>query len=284
MAEMKFKRSGQSRTGPGQPGNTKYGHWRLSELAPRPLGPGPWQPKELFAACSTQEQILKQIDMAEAFVSMRRFYLFSFPLFGDSSNFANEGYPLQFTIGPPKGLRSSKVDWRYTELLRHLKELNDKELRWLLLARWLSAEGVCTPEEFLPAGVLKRMLDKVRLRMMRLSPSDMYLWYLVKIWQPYFEALLTELGNMPKNCLGPGATLLERGYRRDAIESSIRKRRRSPIQAITGWLEERESIEHDKELPARTLENAYSRIEVAMRNADSDFEKLQIQQTKSKLP
>lgn len=278
MTAIKSRRGRQSRKHSNESGKTKYSHWNLFMLAPRPLGRGPRNPSEIFESCSAQEQILKRIDMGKAFVSIHRFYLFGFPLFCDeTANFANEGYPLHFTISRPKGTKKSTANWRYTELLRYLKELNDTELRWLLVARWLDAEGVCEPEDFLPKAVLKRMLAKIRSRTMRLSPRDMYLWDLIRIWSPYFEALLTELRNMPKNSLGPGLTLVKRGYRQDAVESSLKKR--SPIPAIAGWLEERERISGRKQLPARTLENAYSRVEVAMRNADSDFERLQAQQS-----
>jgi hypothetical protein len=282
MTTEKPERSGQGRKTPRQPANAtfRYSHWDLGRLVPHPLGPGPWNPTKLFAECSAQEETLRGINMRNVFASMHRFYLFGYPLFGEASNSANEGYPLQFTIGRPKSIRKAKVDWRYAELLRYLKELKDTELRWLLIARWLSEEDICSPEEFLPRGVLRRMLEKARARTMPLSPRDLYHWNLVKIWYPYFEALFIEIGRVPKSHRGPGETLVKLGYLEDAVRWSLGKR--SVVQAAAIWLEQRNTtINSRKRLSARSLENAYSRVNVAMRNADSDFEKLQNQQSKA---
>jgi len=243
---------------------------RLEELDPSKLAPS-----DLFVECSAQEKLLAKINMRDYLESLDKFYLFSFPLFGEGSNWANELYPLQFTIGLPKrkSVKGADNAARYSELLSYLKKLDEPELRWLLIARWLYLEGVCEPEDILPSEVLQRVIKRSRRQRMKPSPPDLNLWRLVRIWRPYFEKLLTDRQNEPKSYRGPREALLKLGYTQDAIESALDKS--STIQAAASWFELR------KVKDAHTVEKAYSRVEVAMRKVHSDIQKLQAQQSDS---
>jgi hypothetical protein len=256
-------------------------HWpRLEEP-----DPGSRNPSDLFTACNAQEQEVEKFTGKEVIQSMDRFQLFCFPLFEDEPcDPDNSGYPLRFVIARPKGNKDSKAGWRYTELLRQLKKLDETELRWLLIARWLVAEGVCIPEDFLPMGVLQRVYKRWRERVMsispramHISPRDLYVWRLIKVWLPYFENLLTDFRKARKTKLGSFGALLKKGYRRDAIESALAKR--SAVPATVSWLALREERESRKGMTERTLQNAFSRVEVAMRKAESELQEVEAEQS-----
>jgi hypothetical protein len=236
-------------------------------------------PDELFEECASKEQRTKKSNVVEVLNDLARFFLFNRPLFGESADWSRDEHPLFFTIrrSPGKTVRS---DWRYTELLRHLKALNEPELRWVLIARWLKQEGICEPDSFLPASVLRRILKKTRAAKIRLSSTDVYLWRLVRIWLPYFEYLLADARRIPKSHRGPGEALVKLGYLKDAVKWSLEKR--SAVQAVANWLEQRNMMNRSKQPSARTLENAYSRVLVAMRKANSDVEKFHRQRSGSK--
>ncbi len=237
-------------------------------------------PKELFEECTAHEQRTNKSKVAGLLDKIARFYLFDRPLFGQGSDWTKDGYPLLFTIPKPKIVKSLKTDWRYAELLRYLKELDDPELRWVLIARWLKVEGVCEPEHFLPASIFRRMIKRTKASRIQLSSTDIYLWRLVRIWLPYFEYLLADIGRAPMSHRGPGEALVKLGYLEDAVKWSLEKR--SAVPAVTTWLEQRNTTNNSKQLSARTLENAYSRVLVAIRKADSDVEKFQRQRPESK--
>jgi hypothetical protein len=250
--------------------------WNITEI-----GPGPWEPSDLFAACRAEEQKFEKVSGKEFLLSRDKIFLFGFPLFCDEpGDFANDSYPLQFTIARPKDAKGLNVGWRYTELLRYLRKLDDTELRWLLIARWLDEERICDPEDFLPKGVLQRMVKRLSKRRMRVAPTDWFLWKRVMVWRPYFESLLADRHKLGKINRGREEALLKKGYRRDAIELALG--RHSAVQATTSWLEQREGFGAKKRLTARTLENAYSRVQVAIQNTASDFQKFQAQQSDSK--
>jgi hypothetical protein len=260
---------------------TKRAYLVLLNWLATELGPGPWKPRDLFAACEAREQKIAMYSTKEFLQALDRIFLFTFPLFDDKpGNWANSHYPLQFTIARPEDAKGSNAAWRYTELLRHLKNLDETELRWLLIARWLYDAGVCEPEEFLPKEVFLRMLKRIAKKRMQISPSDLSLWQLVKVWWPYFENLLNDLHRLPKTRRWPGNSLLKIGYREDAIALAIGKR--STVQVTTSWLALRNGLEATKGMNARTLENAYSRVDVAFKNSESAFQKFQAQQSDSK--
>lgn len=279
MSARKSKRSAQPQKSQNH-GGTTFEPWDLFRLPTGSPPMGASSPRELFEECSAHERHAQKSDVIDVLNEFARFYLFDRPLFGEGSVWTNDGYPLLFTIRKPKIVKSSQTDWRYAELLRHLKNLDDRELRWVLIARWLNVEGVCEPEHFLPATVFRRMLKKTRVAKIRVSSTAVYQWRLVRIWLPYFENLLADIGRVPKSHRGPGEALVKLGYLEDAVKWSLE--RRSAIYAATNWLEQRKTTNSSKQLSARTLENAYSRVMVAMRKADSDDEKLQSQRFESK--
>jgi hypothetical protein len=213
-------------------------------------------PRELFKACMDREQLLERTGIKAILRSIDRFFLFDFPLFEDKpGDFANGGYPLQFTITRPEDAKGPNAEWRYTELLRHLKKLHERELRWLLIARWLDEEDVCEPEEFFPERMLEQMLKRHNAQMMCTSPADLFHSYLVRIWHPYFSNLLADLRGLPKNYRRGREALVKRGYEPLAVEYALGLR--SAVRATVGWLDE---VRGKGE--ARTLENAYSRVKV----------------------
>jgi hypothetical protein len=278
MSAKKSKRSVQPRKSRND-SETRVTQWDSFELPTGSVQTYALSPSELFEECTANERRISKSNVMHLLDRLARFYLFDRPLFGQGSDWTNDGYPLLFTIRKPKIVKTSKSDWRYAELLRHLKNLDDPELRWILIARWLNVEAVCDPEDFLPASMFRRMLKKTRAAKIRLSSTDVYLWRLVRIWLPYFEYLLADLNRAPRSHRGPKEALVKGGYLEDAVEWSLQKR--SAVQAVTSWLEQRNTPKGSKQLSARTLENAYSRVMVAMRKADSDVEKFQHQSSES---
>jgi hypothetical protein len=262
--------SSQSNEGHDHWGATKRTYLALGNWHSTELRPGPWKPGDLFEACTAREQQIAKFSTKEVLRAGDRVFLFGFPLFCDKpGEFANDFYPLEFTIARPKDAKGSNPGWRYTELLRHLKKLDETGLRWLLIARWLYDAGVCEPEEFLPEEVLKHMLQRLAERRMRISPSDLFRWQLVTVWRPYFEYLLRDRHKLPRTNQTPRNSLLKIGYLEDAIDLASGKR--SAVHITTSWLELR------KGMTARTLENAYSRVEMAFKTSESAFEKFQAQ-------
>jgi hypothetical protein len=227
-------------------------------------------PKELFAICTAQEQRTKKRDVANVLDDFAKFYLFDRPLFGVSAEWSNSGYSLLFTIPEPVN-KIPDTDWRYAEFVKHLKALDDHELRWVLVARWLKEENICEPDKFLPPDVLRRALKKVRVMQVRSSPTDVYLWRLVRIWLPYFGNLNEDRRKIPASRRGPGDALVNMGYSKDAVSWSLETH--SLIQAITNWLAERSTTPHSKRVSARTLANSYSKVLASTREVISDVAK-----------
>ncbi len=261
---------------------TKRAYLALGNWVSTEFEPDPSKPPDIFAKCEAREHQIGKFSTKEVLQAGDRLYLFTFPLFSDKpGDWSNDAYPLQFTIPQPKGAKGSNDGWRYTELLRHLKKIDETEMRWLLIARWLYDAGVCEPEEFLPEGVLQRILKRLSKRRMQISPSDLSRWQLVTIWRPYFENLLLARKKLPRTNRGPRNSLLELGYSEDAIDLASGKR--SAVQITTSWLELRKGMNVRKRMTARTLENAYSRVEMAFKNSESAFQKFQTQQSDLKV-
>jgi lambda repressor-like predicted transcriptional regulator len=258
-----------------QAGNSRKGRGRSTRLVPRAEVQA-WvasssradllrlEPNELFKACETHEKRFESISGKEFLQILDRLHLFGEPVFSDEpASRARRGYPLNLVITRPKRAKGSKAEWHYTELLRHLKKISEPDLRWLLIARWLEAEGICHAEEFLPREILGRLLSRVSRKRMRVSPSDLWQGRLMGIWLPYFTKLLSDRDKLPKTHRGPIDALLRMGYDRRAVEAA--DDRRSELQATVRWLASR------KGLTERTLENAYSRLKRASQKADSTF-------------
>jgi hypothetical protein len=246
-------------------GGKKFRKWPLPMLDGAPMATHDLAtPSGLYAMCMDHETSLEKLDLEEFWYSSAEFYFFLPPLF-DSGSSEDErrgrGNPFYFSICGPE----SKVldpDWRYQQLLRMLKKLDDAELRWLLLARWLREESVCEPDEFLPPGMLQRLIDRYRARDEELSQRDLFVWHLITVWQEYFSTLANAARKMSKTARGREKSLAKLGYDPAAIHWTLVTR--SLVRAITSWLEERHKGD------ARSLENAYSRARRFERNLERD--------------
>lgn len=226
-------------------------------------------PTDLFKACEVQENRFKTINGKQFLDSLDRMRLFEGPVFSEESESrARKAHEFGLLITPP---RSAKADWRYTELVRKLKNLHQPDLRWLLIARWLESEGVCKAEEFLPKDTLKRFLKRAKKERLEVFASDLQIARLVRIWIPYFERLLHNRKELRKKRRGvvTSKDLLEMGYLESAVEATYGKQ--EPVPAIITWLTLRE-----EKYPAKegTLRSAYSRVEIAEREAETRFDKL----------
>jgi hypothetical protein len=185
--------------------------------------------------------------------------LFIHPLFEDAplagweffEKLARERYPFNFSIAPPEDLRMSNYEWRYHEIVKHLKKLQgkDTDLCQLLIARWLKQEKVCEPRQFLSGDVRRRLIKKFHKRR-RISPNDLRFGAMVHTWVPYFERIKDAL-QAGKHLERVREEVLKLGYEPKAI--GWVSKTRSTVQAVCGWLAERRNCE------ARTLRNIYSR-------------------------
>jgi hypothetical protein len=222
------------------------------------------RPNDLFAICMAKQQKLANINVRDQVRQALKDTLFiRHPLFMTVLNrrseqfyvkAANERYPFDISIIRRKDAQISEPEWRYGQILEHLKKLPTTELRLLFIARWLKQEGVCEPEDIMPSALLGRVLAQF-LQKDRISVQDFRHWYLVEIWLPYFDRLFAHLQKAPKTNRGLAEELVKQGYDDAAVKAAIGKR--SPIPAIASWLED-----SHKGLEARTLENAYSRVKV----------------------
>jgi hypothetical protein len=225
------------------------------------------KPNELFQSCESEQRKFESIDGKEFLQSLDRMLLFGGPVFSDGpASRKKNGYPFEITITRPRGAKS---DWRYAALLKTLKRLDETDLRWLLIARWLETESICKAEMFLPREILERLLKRARKTRLQVSPTDLQQARLIRIWLPYFTKLMNEVKKLGKTHRGPVNTLIKMGYLSAAVESIFRKR--SAVQATISWLASREVISSEDEINERRMENAYSRVESAKRKFDSKF-------------
>jgi len=229
------------------------------------------QPVEIFKLCEAQEKRFESINGKEFLESLDRMRLFGGPIFSEESESqARKAREFGFLIKRPRG---SKPEWRYTELVRKLKQLRQSDLRWHLIARWLESEGVCKAEEFLPREVLNRLLTRARKTRLQVSASDLQAVRLVRIWLPYFERLLADREALRKKRRA-GFTikgLMTMGYVESAVESTYGKR--ESVQAAITWLTSRGERCAEDGIKDSTLRNAYSRVEAAKRKADAKSDK-----------
>ena len=235
-----------------------------------PFGQLKTQPAEIFKLCEAQEKRFETINGNQFLERLDRIRLFGGPVFSEEpQSRTGKAHEFGLLITRPQ---SSKPEWRYTELVKKLKRLQDAELRWLLIARWAESEGICKAEEFLPKETLKRLLKRAknaRLNaQLKVSPGDLRLARLIRIWLPYFERLLHDRAGLLKKRRGMGVAmkeLLGLGYVESAVDSTIGKR--EPDQAVISWLTLRKKYDGKD----HTLQVAYSRVEAAKRKADAKF-------------
>jgi len=215
-------------------------------------------PKKLFEACLEEEKTIETTLFRERVDLLLRHVLFLHPLFESSplagykpfEKIAQERYPFNFSIAPPVRLHVSEREWRYRKLLEYLEKQRDTDLRWLLIARWLQQEEISGPEQFLPAGVLRRLVKRFQKHLPTISPTDLLHAARVKLWLPYFERLRADYNaKKPHN---PGLILGGVGYDAEAIEAITRTQ--SNDWAACKWLGKRKNIN------PYNLRNAYSRV------------------------
>jgi len=214
--------------------------------------------------CTDLEVKLEKMDIRELLSSSAWFSLFEIPLFtsnssGDCDTSDEQrfhGYPFSFSITGPDS-KVSQPDWRYQELLRMLKQFDDAELRWLLVARWLHEEEVCEPDEFLHPTILQHLIKKYLAQTAKFSTTDCRNWCLIRTWALYFSPLQDAARKIPKMTRRRKELLAGLGFDEGAVHYiSVT---RSLVGAIASWLEDRGKGD------ARTLENAYSRGESYLR-------------------
>lgn len=216
-------------------------------------------PVELYALCEQQEKRIEAKVYRQILQLLYTRWLFARPLF-ESKPLAGfkqfeqvnkQLYPYTFSIAADDYIPGSKLSaWRYQKVLENLKKLESSELRWLLIARWLKQEGVCEPEQFLPADMLQGLVKEFS-KLKRFSPADFKDGFLVHAWLPYFEQIQAELSVRKKQARArEEVTAL--GYDKKAVGYVYHKR--SLIQAICAWV----AVRKNKN-PA-TLRNIYSRL------------------------
>lgn len=224
------------------------------------------KPNELFLVCENMERMFKAIDGKEFLHSLDRTLLFGEPVFKDGpASRKKNGYPLDVTITQPRGAES---EWRYGALLKTLKRLDEADLRWLLIAKWLETEGICEAEAFLPREILERLLTRASKTRLQISPTDLQQARLIRIWLPYFKKLMSDAEKLGKIHRGPVSTLIKMGYIPTAIDSIFN--RRSAVPATINWLVSREETASANKKPKneRTMEVAYSRVEASKQKFD----------------
>src|ERR1019366_5169018 len=159
-------------------------------------------------------------------------------------------------IARTKAIKVPEAAFRYAHVRHYVKTLEEPELRLLCIARWLKQEGICEPEEISSHSLLQRLLKKFAKKE-GISKMDVFYWLLIEIWRPYFEQLRASDRELGRNNSGNKEELLKQGYDPGAINIALAKG--SLVAAIASWIELR--TDHD----ARSSENAYSRINAAVR-------------------
>ena len=175
------------------------------------------------------------------------------PVGGDpifERNFGRARFPFDFCVARRKDEKCSEPEWRYLKLLELLHEEKDRELRWLLIARWLKHENVCEPDLFLPKTILERLALRY-LRSWQFSISDMANFAVVRGWQPYFLRLRSDLQQLRRKGESLQEALEKIGYEPAAIKFAITKKKLESV--ILSWIAGRRNLE------LHTLRNAYSR-------------------------
>jgi hypothetical protein len=160
-------------------------------------------PQELFDACKAREEKIdagsdperrKRID------DLLEHWLFLTPLFGRAplagSKFFDQTmqrrYPFDFSIAPYEALKGSPSKWRYRKLLQYLRKLQTRDLRQLLVARWLQQEKICEPRQFLGPATRYRLMREFHARV-HISANDLKVGGIIHGWLPYFARIKGEL-------------------------------------------------------------------------------------------
>jgi len=191
-------------------------------------------PQMLYDRCMARERELKGRDWNKVREGFAKELIFG-PIFhpdAQSDQETGESDPRLVKIGRVLGLGT-----KYRDLLELLRKANDRESRWILVARWLRQEGVCEPEAFLPSkryGI--RYLTKKLWKGIR--RKDLVRVIRVEIWLPYFQKLLKDRDSLAARGIHRIQEEMKKlGYEQSAVEAAGRKT--SPLEAIYDWLEVR---------------------------------------------
>jgi hypothetical protein len=212
-------------------------------------------PHEMYVRCVARGEEIAAIPYRKQIAFHLEHILFLFPLFDriDLSGLemlTKARYPFHFSIAQPQV--QSVPEWRYRTLLEHLRKQKDRELQWLLVARWLQEERVCEPRQFLPPDLLRRLVKRFQ-RKMHASEQDFFYNKLIENWLPYFKCLQEDL-EARKDLRRKREEVTKLGYDADTVDWALRKR--SLIEAVCGWL-----AKHQRNTGSpRTLRNAYTRL------------------------
>jgi hypothetical protein len=156
---------------------------------------------------------------------------------------------------------------RYDYLVQILRDSKDNDERWQILAAWLKQEEICTPEDFLPPRIFKRLTKPLQTKLKRFSPTNHYYFALVEAWRPYFEKLLADYrmirdhkrkskpSRKPRVII-PTEALTDAGYEESAVKVVVSDRKRTAVAAVCWWLAVREHCD------AFTMRNAHSLVSV----------------------
>lgn len=201
---------------------------------------------ELYRQCLAKQNSTKQ-DPGKLKLIFARGFFFGRPLFEPPPT-ADESS----AINKETDHKIRRQLWeagKYRHILDLVRTQTKREGRLFLLARWLSQEKVCEPEDIVGIELLRRLAKKT-FRI--LSSSDFHHAGRVRKCLRYFEKLLTDFGTHK----GAVSELVKLGYDEAAVGAARRKR--SAIPAACEWLAgRRDSVSN---VDALTLQNAYSRV------------------------
>lgn len=227
-----------------------------NKSGPREESPATQSILEMFKDCMAREERILSSKYKNNVQMLFRHSLFSTPLFWPDpiggwepfeKEFSKWRWPFTFSLAQKPEDNASTAEWRYQKLRELLRAEKDKELCWLIVARWMKQEKVREPEEFVPKQMLDRLLRRY-MKSKRISPSDLAYWAAVIAWKPYFVRLQSDLRNVSEE---QQAALEKMGYDPGAIKCATS--RRSLESAIIAWISER------RHMQSRTFWNAYSR-------------------------
>jgi hypothetical protein len=221
-------------------------------------------PRELFTDCETREnEIVKHPPSLDRLL---RSLLFNGRLFCDQpmGGLRIPSDPFHVIVAPGKRLRTSLHEWRYRKVLELLRKQPDRELRWLLISKWLKQEGVCQPEELLPPEVQESLLARYH-RHLPLSATDLYHRALIRNWLTYFERIQAEL-IAKRHVQRSKEEVVKLGYDSRAVTLMARGRS-TVVSAICQWLYGRRKGD------ARKLRNSYSRLHSHLEKRAGEFER-----------
>jgi hypothetical protein len=235
-------------------------------------------PPQIYGECLAKERNLSKAQIKKELQARLVKNLLSPPVFvswvpEDQERLLQKRYPFDFSIPLPVPNMIPSHKLLCSRVSKYVKDLENVELRWLFLARWLRDEYICEPVDILPTKVLDHLTNEFKKKN-EISETDVYYTELIDNWLPYFELLLEDLSRFPgtKN-LGLTRWLIEKGHKISEVECAIgfKRNRRSALSVACEWLVRRDDIPDIKKgADAATLRNAHSRVHGSPRPKPSD--------------